>query len=98
MQQPSENWKRLHSAVLSRTHRAAIEPFSPLYTIYMSVCALYLAGFVHFNFFAHDADLNLLTAALLIAAAIAGVLMPFLTGSVIILHFASQRLERLINE
>jgi hypothetical protein len=97
MQQPSENWKRLRHAVLQRAHRAAIESFSPLYTIYMAICAVYLAGFLHFNFFANGADINLLSASLLIAAAISGALIPLLTGSVITLHFASQKLQLLMS-
>jgi len=98
MQPPSDNWKRIRRATLERAQRNAIEPFAPLYTVYMCVCAVYLAGFVHFKFLAHDAELNLLTASLLITAAIAGMLVPLLTGSVITLHFASRRLERLAAE
>jgi len=98
MQPPSDNWKRIRRAALERAQRTAIDPLSPLYDFYLGVCAVYFAGFLHFNFVAHGADLNLFTAGLLIAAAVAGVLIPLLTGSVITLHFASQRLERLMNE
>jgi len=98
MQPPSDNWKRIRRAALERAQRTAIDPLSPLYDLYSGVCAVYLAGFLYFNFMAHSAELNLFTAALLIAAAVSAVLMPLLTGSVITLHFVGQRMERLMDE
>ncbi|GLQ28072.1 hypothetical protein [Sulfitobacter pacificus] len=97
MQQPSENWKRLRHAVLDRAHRTAIEPFSPVYNVYVAVCAVYLAGFAHFNLFADGAELNLFSASLLIAAAFSGALVPLLTGAVVTLHLTSRRLQHLVN-
>lgn len=98
MQPPGDNWKRIRRATLERAQRTSIDPLSPLYDFYLGVCAVYLAGFLYFNFVAHGAELNLFSAGLLFSAAVSGVLIPLLTGSVITLHFASQRLERLMNE
>lgn len=98
MQKPSENWKRIRHAVLNRVHRTTIEAFSPVYSIHAGACAVYLAGFLHFNFFAEGADLTWLTASLLIVVVFAGALVPLLTGSVITLHFAGRRLSKLMNE
>ncbi|WP_324752718.1 hypothetical protein [Roseovarius sp. Pro17] len=98
MQKPSENWKRIRRATLGRAKRTAIEPLSPLYDVYSGVCALYLAGFLYFNFFANDTEFSWFTACLIICVAVAGALVPVLTGSVLTLHFASKKLERLIAE
>lgn len=98
MRQQSESWKRLRRATLERAHRTAIEPLTPLYTIYVGVCAVYLAGFLHFNFFSNNADLNWLTGSMLVVVAIAGVLIPVLTGSVLALSLANQRLQMLVDE
>jgi len=98
MQPPSDNWKRIRRAALERAQRTAIDPLSPLYNLYVGVCAVYLAGFLHFNFFERGIDFNWFTAFLIICVAVAGALVPMLTGSVLTLHFASKRLERLIAE
>ena len=98
MQKPSENWKRIRRAALERGKRTAIDSLSPLYDVYLGVSALYLAGFLHFSFFANGADFSWLTACLIVCVAVAGTLVPVLTGSVVTLHFASKKLERLIAE
>jgi len=98
MQKPSDNWKRIRRAALVRAQRTAIDPLSPLYDFYLGVCAVYLAGFLHFKFFEHGPDLSWFTACLIICVAVAGALVPVLTGSILTLHFASRKLERLIAE
>jgi hypothetical protein len=98
MQPPSDNWKRIRRATLERAQRTAIDPLSPLYNIYSGVCALYLAGILHFKFFDYGTDFSWFTACLIICVAVAGALVPLLTASVLTLHFASKRLERLIAE
>lgn len=98
MQKPSENWKRVRQATLERAQRTAIEPLSPLYTFYFGVSALYLAGFFYFSFIDQSTEYSWLAACLVICVAIAGALVPVLTGSVLTLHFASQRLHRLENQ
>lgn len=98
MKRPSENWKRIRRAALERAKRTAIDPLSPIYNIYSGVCALYLAGFLHFKFFDHGTDFSWFTACLIISVAVAGALVPVLTGSILTLHFASKKLERLIAE
>ena len=98
MQSPSDNWKRIRRAALERAQRNVIDPLSPLYDLYLGVCAVYLAGFLHFKFFANGTDFSLFTACLVICVGVAGALVPVLTGSILTLHFASKRLERLIAE
>lgn len=98
MKKASENWKRTRRAALERAHRTTIDPLSPLYNIYMGVSALYLAGFLHFNFFDYSTEFTWFRACLIICVAAAGALVPLLTGSVLTLHFASKKLERLISE
>ncbi|UWS79753.1 hypothetical protein N1037_01655 [Phaeobacter sp. G2] len=98
MQKPSENWKRIRRATLERAQRTAIDPLSPLYDLYFGVCAVYLAGFLHFSFFERGTDFSWFTACVVICVAVAGALVPVLTGSILTLHFASKKLERLIAE
>jgi len=98
MQKPSENWKRIRRAALERGQRTAIDPLSPLYDVYLGVSALYLAGFLHLNFFDYSTEFTWFKACLLICVAVAGTLVPLLTGSVLTLHFASKKLDRLIAE
>jgi len=94
----SDNWKRIRRAALERAQRTVIDPLSPLYNIYLGVSALYLAGFLHFNFFDYSIEFTWFKACLIICVAVAGALVPLLTASVLTLHFASKRLERLIAE
>ena len=98
MKKASENWKRTRRAALERAQRTSVDPLSPLYNIYLGVSALYLAGFLHFSFFDHGTELTWFKECLIIGVAVAGALVPVLTGSVLTLHFASKKLERLIAE
>ena len=98
MQPPSNKWKRIRRAALERAQRTAIDPLSPLYDLYVGVCALYLAGFVHFTFFDYGTEFSWFTACLIVCVALAGALVPVLTGSVLTLHFAGKKMERLIGE
>ena len=98
MQKPSDNWKRIRRAALERAQRTTIDPLSPLYDLYLGVCAVYLAGFLHFSFFDYGTEFTWFKACLIICVAVAGALVPVLTGSVLALHFASKKLERLIAE
>jgi hypothetical protein len=98
MQKPSENWKRIRRAALERAQRTVIDPLSPLYNIYLGVSALYLAGFLHFNFFDNGTDFTWFTACLIISVAIAGALVPVLLGAVLTLHFTTSRLQKMVSE
>lgn len=98
MQKPSDNWKRIRRAALERAQRTAIDPLSPLYDLYLGVCAVYLAGFLHFSFFDYGTEFTWFKACLIVCVVVAGALVPVLTGSVLALHFASKKLERLIAE
>ena len=98
MKKASENWKRTRRAVLERTHRTTVDPLSPLYNIYMGVSALYLAGFLHFNFFDYGTEFTWFRAGIIICVAVAGALVPVLTGSVLTLHFANVKLRKLADE
>jgi hypothetical protein len=96
MQRPSDNWKKLHLAAIERTKRTVIDPLLPLYQLHFCICTVYLAGFMYFKFFELSSVFNILNASFLIAAAIAGLLVPVITGSVLSLHFAQRRIEKLM--
>ena len=83
---------------LERAQRTAIEPLVPLYTIYAGVCICYLVGFLRFQFFDHSADFSWVSAVQVLIVAVAGALVPVLTGSVLTLHFSHRRLEKLASE
>lgn len=98
MKKPSKSWKRTRLAVLERVQRVAIEPLEGLSTIYATVCALYVIGFLRFQFFDHSTTFSWIETTQLLATALAGFLVPILTGSILTLHFTSQRLRGLANE
>lgn len=98
MQKPNDNWKRIRRAALERAQRTAIDPLSPLYDLYLGVCAVYLAGFLYFHSFERGTEFSWFTAWIIICVAVAGALVPVLTGSILTLHFVSKKLERLIAE
>jgi hypothetical protein len=98
MKKPSKNWKKVRMAALDRARRSAIEPLNVLYPAYAVICACYLGGFFWFQFFETNGDFSFLSASLLLILASCGVLVPILTGSVFTLLFASQRLNKLVEE
>jgi hypothetical protein len=98
MNKPSRKWNNTRRAVLERVQRNAIEPLEPLFTIYAAVCIFYLVGFLRFQFFVDITAFSWIDTVQLLSVAIAGVLVPILTGSVLTLHFASRRLDRLASE
>ena len=98
MQKPSDTWKRIRRSALERAQRTAIDPLSPLYDIYIGVCVVYLAGFLHFSFFEYSSEITWLKACIIVGVAVAGALVPVLTGSVLTLHFAGRKIQRLIRE
>jgi hypothetical protein len=53
---------------------------------------------LHFRFFGHSPTFTLIETIQLLTVAVAGIMVPILTGSVLTLHFASRRLQRLTNE
>lgn len=98
MNKPSRNWQSTRRAVLERIQRNAIEPLEPLFKIYAVVCIFYLVGFLRFQFFVDITAFSWIDTVQLLTVAVAGVLVPILTGSVLTLHFASRRLDRLASE
>ena len=98
MQKPSESWKRIRRATLERAQRTTIDPLTPLYDLYLCACAVYLAGFLHFNFLDHGTGFNWFTACLTICVAVAAGLVPVLSGAVLTLHFTTSRLQKLLSE
>lgn len=98
MEKSSKNWQDLRRATLERARRKAVEPLVPLYTIYAGVCACYLVGFLRFQFFDHGAAFSWITAAQVLVVAVAGALVPVLTGSVLTLHFTHRKLDALATE
>lgn len=98
MERPSEKWQGLRRATAERAQRTAIEPLTPLYSAYFGVSVCYLVGFVCLQFYDFSGDFTLISAILLLIIAIAGTLVPVLTGSVLTLHFANRKLQRLATE
>ncbi len=98
MQPPSDNWKRIRRAALERAQRTAIEPLEALFTAHVAVCVYYLVGSLHFQFLDYSQAFSWIEAVQLLTVAVAGVLVPILTGAVLTLHFASQRLQQLTDE
>lgn len=98
MEKPSKKWGCMRRAVLERVQRTAIEPLETLFTIHLAVCVYYFVGFLRFKFVDHSEPFTMIETIQLLSVAAAGVLVPILTGSVLILHFASRRIERLAGE
>ncbi len=98
MNKPTKRWKCLRSTVLERAQRIAIEPLEALYSIHVAVCAYYVIGFLRFRFLDHSETFTLIETMQVVSVAIAGLLVPVLTGSVLTLHFASRKLQNLANE
>jgi len=98
MNKPSKKWKCMRRAVLGRAQRTAIEPLETLFTIHVAVCVYYVVGCLYFQFFDHSGSFTLIETIQLLTVAFAGVLVPILTGSVMTLHFASRKLQKLVNE
>ena len=98
MNKPTKKWKCVRSAVLERAQRTALEPLEPLFTIYAAVCIYYVVGALRFQFFDHSAAFTLVETVQLLTVAVAGILVPILTGSVLTLHIAGRRLQLLTRE
>lgn len=98
MNKSSRKWNNTRLAVLTRVQRNAIEPLEPLFKIHIVVCIYYVVGCLHFRFFGHSPTFTLIETIQLLTVAVAGIMVPILTGSVLTLHFASRRLQRLTNE
>jgi hypothetical protein len=98
MNGPSKNLKNMKRAALERAQRTAVEPFEALYTIYVAVCVYYFVGFLRFKYFDHTTTFTLIESVQIVTVALSGLLILPLTGSVLTLHFASQRLKKLVNE
>ncbi|MGR3702462.1 MAG: hypothetical protein ACU0A4_10265 [Paracoccaceae bacterium] len=75
-----------------------IDPLTPLHTVYFGACVCYLAGLVRFQFFDPSTGFTLITATQLLIVAIAGAVVPILTGSVLTLHLANRKFQRLMAE
>lgn len=97
MQSPSKNWKNLRCAVLERAQRSSVERFTPIHTIYACVCIFYLAGFLSLYFSNEPFQAGWMTVSQIVLVAIAAVLVPLLTGAVVMLHYVRSSLMRLAN-
>jgi len=98
LERPSEKWHNARRAAVERAHRTAIESLNPLYTAYFVACVCYLVGLVRFQFFDSAGGFTLITAVQLLVVAVAGAVVPILTGSVLTLRFANRKLQRLAAE
>ena len=95
MQPPSDNWKKLRRASLERARRNMIEPLEAVYAALLVVSALYLVGFLSLTFASQPGEYTLLAGAYISIVAVAGVLVPILTGSALTLRFADRRWRNL---
>ena len=98
MNGPSKGWLAARRAVLERVQLNVFDKMEPLYNIYIGVCLCYLVGFVRFKFFETGGEFSIVTSTHLLIVAFCGVLIPVLTGSVLVLHIASFKLQRLVGE
>lgn len=98
MENPSRNWNSIRQAVLERARRSAIDPLESLFRIHAAVCIYYVFGCMYFQLFDRPETFSLIESLQLLTVALAGILVPVLTGSVFTLHFASERLQKLANE
>lgn len=98
MQKPSDQWKRTRLATLARLQRTAFDPLFPIFCCHLWACVLFLIGFMHFSVFDQGYGYTIFTALLAICSAVAGALIPVLSGSVVALYFVNTRLNRLIRE
>ncbi len=98
MNGPSNNWLSARRAVLDRAERKVFGPLSPLFTIYAVVCVYYVIGALRFQFFDQTVTFTWIEAIQILTVAVAGLLVPVLTGSVMMLHFTGRRLQMLAEE
>jgi len=91
----SKRWNMLRHSVLERTRREVIEPFGPLYLIFLGTSVFYLIGLGRLLLAQKSAEYSILAAILIFAIAAAGLALPFLTGAVLTLRAADRKLERL---
>ncbi|UWR22623.1 hypothetical protein [Sulfitobacter sp. S190] len=97
MKKPSNKWKKLRRAALERARRNIVEPLEPLHMVLLATNALYLIGFLRLTFAGQPYDFTWISGAGILAMAFFGLLVPILTGSVLTLHFASRRFDRLMS-
>lgn len=98
MQEPSDQWAKLRRAVLERAKRNMSEPLAVIYPVLLVASALYLAGFLRLSFIGAPSEFTWLTGSFILLVGFCGVLLPFLTGSVLTLRFAERRIENLLLE
>ena len=98
MQRSSDQWKKLRRAVLERARRKMIEPLEVVHLALVGTNVLYLAGFLHLNLFNQPSEYTLTAGGFVFAVAVAGLLVPVLTGSALTLYFADKRLRGLLVE
>jgi hypothetical protein len=95
MQKPSDNWKKLRSASLELARRKIIEPLEAVYVALLGASALYLVGFLYLTFASQPGEYELFAGVFISIVAIAGVLVPILTGSALTLRLADRRWRNL---
>jgi len=91
----SKRWNMLRHSVLERTRREVIEPFGPLYLIFLGTSVFYLIGLGRLSLAQQTAEYSVLATIMIFAIAAAGLALPFLTGAVLTLRAADRKLERL---
>ena len=95
MNKASKRWNMLRHSVLERTRREVIEPFGPLYLIFLGTSVFYLIGLGQLLLAKQSTEYSVFAAILLLAIAAAGLALPFLTGAVLTLRATDRKLERL---
>ena len=95
MNKASKRWGMLRHSILERTRREVIEPFAPLYLIFLGTSVSYMSGLGRLSLAQQTAEYSVLVTILIFAIAAAGLALPFLTGAVLTLRAADRKLERL---
>lgn len=99
MRRPSTQWAKCRQATLERVVRMTTDPIRPLYTLFTTLCLIYLAGFVRFSLLpVQSNDFSWIDVGQVLSTALSGVLIPFLAGPVVLLMFISSRIENLLHE
>ena len=95
MNKASKRWNMLRHSVLEHTLREVIEPFGPLYLIFLGTSVFYLIGLGRLSLAQQSAEYSVSAAIMIFAIATAVRALPFLTGAVLTLRAADRKLERL---
>ena len=98
MQKPSDQWKKLRRSTLERARRKTVEPLEALYLAHLAVSVMYLAGFLWLSMTEGPQQFTIWASASILLISFAGIFVPILFGSVLVLRITDWRIERLLAE